>query len=140
MHADGGLVEDFPSADFTALLGKEDYAVVVKTRDVSHVIYASECGCSGRGGIRSGHRGFCFETPATCDSVDAHRIGGEESKRNKERLESLLEPLGVIFIEDNEGVGEGIEVGDPWRNPVRRLLGVRIHPLRMTIVKPLACP
>ena len=94
-----------------ALLGKERYAVVVETRHVSHVVYACEPGYSYRGGIRSGSRGFFFETPAASDSVDAHGIVDEENVRDEEGFEPLLKPLGVIFVKDNEGVGEGVEVG-----------------------------
>ena len=112
MPARGGFVDDFSSADFSALLSEKRYAVVVKARDVSHIIHASECGDPDRGGIRGGYRGFCFETPAARDSVDAHGIGGEEGRRDEEWFESFLKSFGVIFVEDDEGIREGIKVCD----------------------------
>jgi len=107
-----GFIEDLSSADFPAFLGKERHTMVVKARDISHIVHAGECGDSDRGGIRCSYRGFCFETPAACDSVDTHRIGGEKSGRNKEGFESLLKSLSVVFVEDDEGLGKGIKVCD----------------------------
>lgn len=110
--ARGGFVDDFGSANFPALLGEKHYVMIVKTRDVSHIIHTCECRDSDRGGVWGSYRCFGFETPATCDRVDAHGIGGEESGRGEERLESLLKALGVVLVEDDEGVGEVIEIGD----------------------------
>jgi len=110
--ARGGFVEDFSSANFSALLGKERYTVVVKARDISHVVHAGEFGDSDRRGIGSGYRRFCLKPPAACDCVDAHGVGGEESRRDEKGFEPLLQSLGVVFVEDSEGVREGIKVGD----------------------------
>lgn len=88
--------------------------MVVKTRDVSHVVHASECGDSDRGGVWGGYRCFRFETPAAGDSIDAHGICGEKIGGDEDRLEPLLKALSVVFVEDDEGIREGIKIGD-WR-------------------------
>jgi hypothetical protein len=107
IFARGGLVKDFASANFPAFLSEERYPVIVKARDVSHIIQTGQCGGSDRGGARGG-----LKTPAAGDRIDAHGIGGEESGRDKERFESLLETYGVVFVKEDKGLGEGTEVGD----------------------------